>query len=83
MKVFTLAVFNNYLLVVCRVIPFIAGDKVFVIGILFKKKISKSQRLSNWEAKTLRPSQQMYAAIDAWACLKIHNELIKNGAPQK
>lgn len=54
-----------------------------IYAILFKKKISKNQRLSNWEAKTLKPSQQMYAAIDAWACLKIYNELIKNGAPQK
>lgn len=54
-----------------------------IYAILFKKKISKNQRLSNWEAKKLKPSQQMYAAIDAWACLKIYNELIKNGAPQK
>jgi len=52
-----------------------------IYAILFKKKISKNQRLSNWEASTLKDSQQMYAAIDAWACLKIYNHLIKNGAP--
>lgn len=50
-------------------------------AILFKKKISKNQRLSNWEAHTLKESQKRYAAIDAWACLKIYNHLIKNGAP--
>ena len=52
-----------------------------IYAILFNKKISKGQRLSNWEAKNLKESQKMYAAIDAWACLKIYNNLIKNGAP--
>lgn len=50
-----------------------------IYAILFEKKISKNQRLSNWEAKTLKQSQKMYAAIDAWACLKIYNHLINNG----
>ena len=50
-----------------------------IYAILFEKKISKRQRLSNWEANTLKESQKMYAAIDAWACLKIYNYLIKNG----
>lgn len=49
-----------------------------IYAILFNKKISKNQRLSNWEANTLKDSQQMYAAIDAWACLKIYNHLINN-----
>lgn len=40
---------------------------------LFGQKISKAQRLSNWEAETLSESQQQYAAIDAWACVKIYN----------
>ena len=52
-------------------------------AILFNKKISKNQRLSNWEASTLKPAQKRYAAIDAWACLKIYNHLIKNGAPEE
>lgn len=47
-----------------------------VYGILFGKRISKGQRLSNWETDTLSEAQKMYAAIDAWACLKIYNELI-------
>ncbi|MDR2954250.1 MAG: 3'-5' exonuclease domain-containing protein 2 [Prevotella sp.] len=46
-----------------------------VYGILFGKRISKGQRLSNWEAETLSDSQKMYAAIDAWACLRIFNTL--------
>ncbi len=54
-----------------------------IYAILFDKKIAKNQRLSNWEAQTLKESQKMYAAIDAWACLKIYNQLIKNGAPEK
>jgi ribonuclease D len=44
-------------------------------GILFEKKISKSQRLTNWEAPYLTEKQQMYAAIDAWACVDIYNKI--------
>ncbi len=40
---------------------------------LFGQKISKSQRLSNWEAETLSESQVRYAATDAWACVQIYN----------
>ena len=43
-----------------------------IYAILFGKRISKGQRLSNWEAETLTEAQQEYAAIDAWACLKIY-----------
>lgn len=42
---------------------------------LFAKKISKSQRLSNWEADTLSEAQIRYAATDAWACVQIYNRL--------
>ncbi|MDD2930585.1 MAG: 3'-5' exonuclease domain-containing protein 2 [Fermentimonas sp.] len=48
-----------------------------IYAIIFGKKISKSQRLSNWEAAELSPAQQSYAAIDAWACLRIYNHLTK------
>lgn len=48
-----------------------------IYAILFGKKISKNQRVSNWEAETLTPAQQSYAAIDAWACLRIYNHLIR------
>ena len=46
-----------------------------IYAILFKEKISKSQRLSNWEAETLTEPQKLYAATDAWACLNIYNRL--------
>ena len=39
---------------------------------LFGQKISKTQRLSNWEAETLTESQMRYAATDAWACVQIY-----------
>ena len=39
---------------------------------LFGQKISKNQRLSNWEAESLTESQLRYAATDAWACVEIY-----------
>lgn len=42
---------------------------------LFGKRISKRQQLSNWEADILSETQQIYAATDAWACLRIYNEI--------
>lgn len=46
-----------------------------IYAILFKEKISKSQRLSNWEADVLSDGQKLYAATDAWACLRIYQLL--------
>lgn len=51
-----------------------------IYAIIFGKKISKSQRLSNWEAPTLSVPQQYYAALDAWACLRIYQAL-QEGIP--
>ena len=45
-------------------------------GIVLGIRISKAQRLSNWEAQTLTPAQQSYAATDAWACLETYRVLI-------
>lgn len=42
---------------------------------LFGEKISKNQRLSNWEADVLSEGQKLYAATDAWACVEIYNSL--------
>ncbi len=50
-----------------------------IYGIIFNERISKNQRLSNWEADTLSPGQQAYASIDAWACLRIYNYLEGGG----
>lgn len=46
-----------------------------IYAILFGKKISKRQRLSNWEAEKLTQEQCAYAALDAWSCLRMYNEL--------
>ena len=41
---------------------------------LFHQKISKAQRLSNWEASDLKESQALYAATDAWCCINLYEE---------
>lgn len=46
-----------------------------IYAILFQKKISKRARLTNWDANLLTPAQQKYAALDAWACLRIYKHL--------
>lgn len=50
-----------------------------IYGILFDQRISKGQRLTNWEATTLTPHQQEYASLDAVACLRIYNKLNEDG----
>ena len=42
---------------------------------VFGEKISKSQQLTNWEADVLSDAQKLYAATDAWACVKLYEEL--------
>ena len=44
-------------------------------AITLQIKISKAQRLSNWEAATLTPAQQLYAATDAWVSREIYVRL--------
>lgn len=39
------------------------------------RRLSKREQLSNWEAPTLSPKQMIYAATDAWACLKLYRRL--------
>ncbi|MDE6511111.1 MAG: 3'-5' exonuclease domain-containing protein 2, partial [Muribaculaceae bacterium] len=48
-----------------------------IYGILFGKRLSKSQRLSNWESDQLGEAQQHYAALDAQACIHIYSHLIE------
>lgn len=50
-----------------------------IYGILFGKRLSKSQRLSNWEAEQLAEAQQHYASLDALACIRIYVHLSKGG----
>ena len=42
---------------------------------LFHQKISKRQRLSNWESPILDDKQKQYASIDAWACIRIYEKI--------
>lgn len=44
---------------------------------IFGQKISKGQRLTNWEADVLNDSQKLYAATDAWACIMLYEELLQ------
>ena len=50
-----------------------------IYAILFQERISKGQRLTNWEAPRLSGAQMVYASIDAWACRRIYIYL-KSGA---
>lgn len=44
-------------------------------AIVLGQRVSKAQRLSNWEAATLTDKQQLYAATDAWVCIRIYDKL--------
>ena len=46
-----------------------------IYGILFGQRISKGQRLTNWEANELSLHQQEYASLDAYACIQIYEHL--------
>ncbi len=44
-------------------------------GLVLGYKVSKAQRLSNWEAQKFTAPQALYAATDAWVCLEIYDKL--------
>lgn len=46
-----------------------------IYAIIFGQRISKGQRLTNWEASVLTRHQQEYAALDALACIRIYDYL--------
>ena len=43
----------------------------------FGQKVSKRERLTNWEADILKDKQKLYAATDAWACIVLYEELMR------
>ena len=43
----------------------------------FGQRISKRERLSNWEADILKDKQKAYAATDAWTCILLYEELMR------
>ena len=49
-------------------------------AIILKKKVSKSQQLSNWESSHLSDAQLRYAAIDAWICREMYYKLMAERA---
>ena len=46
-------------------------------AIVLGQRVSKAQRLSNWEATSLTDKQQRYAATDAWVCTRIYERLMQ------
>ena len=44
---------------------------------IFGQKISKGQQLSNWESDNLTEAQKLYAATDAWACVRLYEEMMR------
>lgn len=44
---------------------------------VFGRKISKRQRLTNWEIDVLTDKQKMYAATDAWSCINLYEEIMR------
>ena len=48
-----------------------------IFAIIFGKKISKAQQLTNWENSHLTQEQARYASTDAWATLSIYLALQK------
>jgi len=44
-------------------------------AIVLGQRVSKAQRLSNWEAATLTDKQKIYASTDAWVCIRIYDRL--------
>ncbi len=50
-----------------------------IYALLFGQKLSKRQRLTNWEADQLSPKQLAYASLDAIACVEIYEALMTRG----
>ena len=45
-------------------------------AIILGQKVSKAQQCSNWEADPLSDAQLLYAATDAWICVKMYKALL-------
>jgi len=45
-------------------------------AIILGCKVSKAQQCSNWEADPLTDAQLLYAATDAWICVKMYKALL-------
>ena len=47
-------------------------------AIILGSKVSKAQQCSNWEADSLSDAQKLYAATDAWICVKMYKQLLSS-----
>lgn len=47
-------------------------------AIILGCKVSKAQQCSNWENNPLTDAQQLYAATDAWICVKMYKALLSS-----
>ncbi len=47
----------------------------FLSAYFLNKRIIKSSQTSNWDKHPLTPKQMLYAATDAWICLKIYQKI--------
>lgn len=52
-----------------------------VYAILFAERMSKQARLTNWDMEILPDKAIQYAALDAYACIRIFNELHSQPLP--
>lgn len=43
----------------------------------FGQRISKRERLTNWEAPELKDGQKRYAATDAWTCINLYEVMVE------
>ncbi len=50
-------------------------------AILFNERMSKQARLTNWEMEKLPEKAIAYAALDAYACLRIYNAIMELAVP--
>ena len=44
---------------------------------IFGEKITKREQLTNWEKDVLTDRQKLYAATDAWACIRLYEEVAR------
>ena len=50
-------------------------------AIILDRKVSKAQQCSNWEADPLSDAQLLYAATDAWICVRMYKALLAAPLP--
>ena len=46
------------------------------------KPLSKAEQIGDWSRRPLRPSQLVYAALDAWVCLAIYQSFTSRASQQ-